>query len=53
MPIVSHSINPDTQVAEGEKITITINAIATGGEITKITNQTEQLLKIWQKQHMR
>ena len=36
-PIVTHSINPDTQVAEGEKIIITINATATEGEITKIT----------------
>ena len=36
-PIVTHSINPETQVAEGEKITITINATATEGEITKIT----------------
>ncbi len=36
-PIVTHTINPDTQVAEGEKITITINATAIEGEITKIT----------------
>ena len=36
-PIVTHSINPDTQVAEGEKITITINATATEGKIIKIT----------------
>ena len=36
-PIVTHTINPDTQVDEGEKITITINATATEGEITKIT----------------
>ncbi len=36
-PKVTHTINPDTQVAEGEKITITINATATEGEITKIT----------------
>ena len=36
-PKVSHTISPDTQVNEGEKITITINAEATEGEITKIT----------------
>ncbi len=36
-PIVTHTINPDTQVDEGEKIAITINATATEGEITKIT----------------
>ncbi len=36
-PIVTHTINPETQVDEGEKITITINAEATEGEITKIT----------------
>lgn len=36
-PTVTHSINPETQVGEGEKITITIKATATEGEITKIT----------------
>ena len=36
-PIVTHTINPETQVDEGEKITITISATATEGEITKIT----------------
>ena len=36
-PIVTHSISPEGQVDEGEKITITINAEATEGEITKIT----------------
>ena len=36
-PTVTHSINPETQVGEGEKITITITATATEGEITKIT----------------
>ncbi len=36
-PIVTHTINPETQVTEGEKITITINATPTEGEITKIT----------------
>ena len=36
-PTVTHSINPETQVGDGEKITITITATATEGEITKIT----------------
>ena len=36
-PTVTHSINPETQVGEGEKITITITATATEGEVTKIT----------------
>ena len=36
-PTVTYSINPETQVGDGEKITITINATATEGEITKIT----------------
>ena len=36
-PTVTHSINPETQVGDGEKITITINATATEGEVTKIT----------------
>ena len=36
-PTVTHSINPETQVGDGEKITITIIATATEGEITKIT----------------
>ena len=36
-PTVTHSINPETQVGEGEKITITITATATEGNITKIT----------------
>lgn len=36
-PTVTYSINPETQVGDGEKITITINATATEGEVTKIT----------------
>ena len=36
-PKVTYSINPETQVGEGEKITITIKATPTEGEITKIT----------------
>ena len=36
-PTVTHSINPETQVGDGEKITITITATATEGSITKIT----------------
>ena len=36
-PKVTHTISPEEQVADGEKITITINATATEGEITKIT----------------
>ena len=36
-PTVTHSIYPETQVGDGEKITITITATATEGEITKIT----------------
>ena len=36
-PTVTHSINPETQVGDGEKITITITATATEGEVTKIT----------------
>ena len=36
-PTVTHSINPETQVGDGEKITITITATATEGEIIKIT----------------
>ena len=43
-PIVTHSISPEGQVDEGEKVTITINAEATEGEITKITkHQMEQV----------
>ena len=36
-PMITHTINPETQINEGEKITITISAIATEGKITKIT----------------
>ena len=36
-PKVTHTISPEEQAADGEKITITINATATEGEITKIT----------------
>ena len=36
-PKVTYTINPDTQVGDEETITITINAEATEGNITKIT----------------
>ena len=36
-PKVTYTISPDTQVGDGETITITINAEATEGNITKIT----------------
>ena len=43
-PKVTHTISPEGQVEEGEKVTITINAEATEGEITKITkHQMEQV----------
>lgn len=37
-PKVTHTINPDTQVEEGNTITITINATITEGTIVKITD---------------